>query len=200
MAYFKTGTPFTAVAANTDNTLYVANLDGSGEQALPTADIGRATPSWSPDSKWIAYSPRSIGVYTPYVLRADGSGAPIKLAQTGYTDVWSPDSSMIAVHTTDGDATSSTNLIYELATAQTRSLPAGPIHALAWSPTGESIAFVGPTPSGGGSGLLLYSLLDGRVLPISNDSITVAAPRWSPDGKHIAFLGIPGGYDYGPCL
>ena len=90
-------------------------------------------------------------------------------------------------------------MIYEVANATTRSLQSGPLYAVQWSPTGDRIAFVAPTATGS-TALFLYDVASGGTTQVTDASISPAIPRWSPDGKQIAFLGIPGGYDYGPCL
>ena len=84
--------------------LYLVNPDGTDPQSLAPESLkeGRITqPSWSPDSKWIAF------VYTSgegediqssiYILEIDGSGL-INLTENGEINYpsWSPDGKLIA--------------------------------------------------------------------------------------------------------
>ncbi len=205
VAYFKSGGPFLSDPA-ADNALYVSNLDGTDEHALATADMGRGAPVWSPDAQWIAYTPRLESpngfVYTPYLLSADGSRAPIKLAERGDTGAWSPDSSMLVVHRTadsTGQADDS-HLVYELGDGKTSTFHAGPAYGEQWSPSGNQIAFVAADRSGRTS-LGIYDVRTNSTTVVPRmEGIMPANPRWAPDATQLSFLGIPGGYDYGPCL
>ncbi|TAK64068.1 MAG: hypothetical protein EPO22_06030 [Dehalococcoidia bacterium] len=205
MAYFKSGGPFLSDRA-ADNSLYVSNIDGTDEHALATGDIGRGEPFWSPDGRWIAYTPRLESpngfAYTPYLLSADGSRAPIKLARQGDTGVWSPDSRLLVLH----DAKSPTDqfddlhLVYELSDGQTSTFHTGPAYHEQWSPSGKQIAFVAADHSGRTS-LGIYDVRTNSTTVVPGmEGIIPANPRWSPDATRLSFLGIPGGYDYGPCL
>jgi hypothetical protein len=80
----------------------VINADGSGQRrVLRTGTVGRDwSPSWSPDSKWIAYQTgRWIGNWSVrgsiYVIRADGSRKRL-LAEHAAAPSWSPLGTAIA--------------------------------------------------------------------------------------------------------
>lgn len=197
IAYFK-GPPSGPESADEATTLYVADIDGSNERALPTGTLGSGQPTWSPDGKWLAYTVRLPGGrsqnYQAYLLRSDGTGSPVALAEQGYVGRWSPDSSLLTV---EGDAGV---LLYGVQDERRIPLWDGVAYHMEWSPDGSRIAFVAAVPGQGGADLYVYDLATGSTIRVTDASIYAALPKWSPDGQRIAFLGIPGGYDYGPCL
>ncbi len=80
--------------------LDLANNSAGAIQVLVPAEAGRDTyyPSFSPDGQWVAYTRSAGGTYNiasaeTWIIRADGTGAPIKLAaadkdQVNRTNSW----------------------------------------------------------------------------------------------------------------
>jgi Tol biopolymer transport system component len=117
--------------------LYLVALDGTGERRLVSSGYG-ARPSWSPDSRRIAFRD------------ADGSLAVIEV-----------DSGVIS-----------------------HIAPAG--GAFAWSPDGDSIAYVGG--ASGSPDVYLADPQGGGTRLLAGGPGNQLEPKWSPDGTKIAFL------------
>jgi serine/threonine protein kinase/Tol biopolymer transport system component len=71
-------------------------VDGGPARRL--TDGPSTTPRWSPDSRWIAYSPTRTAGGGIFVIAADGTGGR-QLSRTGGWPVWWPDQSRIAFWT-----------------------------------------------------------------------------------------------------
>ena len=62
----------------------------------------------------------------------------------------------------------------------------GEIFQPAWSPDGNTIAFVAQV--GGFTDLFLHSLVDGRTERLTTDAFADLQPAWSPDGRELLFI------------
>jgi Tol biopolymer transport system component len=147
------------IAFDDGNTIYVMNVDGSSVHLLRGGLTGATYPTWSPDSKKIAFAYLPTGSSAPSIaiVNADGTNFQIHLAPfelDSYDQpAWSPDGTRIA---------------YRLVR-----LGAGGGHHIAVMPasgnvsgdSGSSWRFWTQAPAG------------------SSD----AAPNWSPDGTQLAF-------------
>jgi TolB protein len=199
IAYFK-GRPYGTETGDEDYTLYVADFDGSNERVTGTAPLGPGWPVWSPDGKWLSYTamPRGGGPKSqrPYLVRSDGSGSPVALADQGGVGGWSPDSSMLIIDSEEGLT------LCRLADGQRFPVwGSGPTYSVGWSPHGSRLALVAPTTGRDGADLYVYDLATQAIRKVTDAPMYAAVPLWSPDGQRIAFLGIGGGSDYGaPCL
>jgi TolB protein len=74
------------------------NADGSGVTRLTDGDGIDSWPTWSPDSKRIAYVSHRDANYEIYVMNADGRG-PVNVTKHTAQDTspsWSPDGKRIA--------------------------------------------------------------------------------------------------------
>ena len=154
--------------------LYVMNAGGSGQRKLQ--DSAAVTPTWSPDSKRIAFTiVREAGSSSIYVMNADGWGEPTRLTSetAGTTDgspAWSPDGTRIVLVSNRRHVRQLNNSytdIYvmnaccaESASNQPQRLTDKPGWNVdpAWSPDGTEIAF---TFLEFGSARLLYG--DGAI-------------------------------------
>jgi eukaryotic-like serine/threonine-protein kinase len=100
--------------------IYISSTDGKGE-AHRVADTPGTVPRWSPDGKWISFSPNrgfSSGVS---IVHPDGTGLR-RLTENGGWAVWWPDGEQIGfqVEGTDGNEQIE---VLELKTGERRTLP-----------------------------------------------------------------------------
>jgi len=100
--------------------LYVRSADGNGE-AHRVGTIEGTVPRWSPDGKWIVFSPNRGFRDGAFVVRPDGSGLK-RVADRGGWPVWWPDGEHIGLQTVGADGNTEFTLI-ALKTGETRVLP-----------------------------------------------------------------------------
>jgi eukaryotic-like serine/threonine-protein kinase len=100
--------------------LYVKAADGSGE-ARRVGTVEGTVPRWSPDGKWIAFSPdRGFGGGA-FLVHPDGSGLQ-RVAETGGWPVWWPSGDKIGVQTLGPEGNTELTVI-EWATRESMVLP-----------------------------------------------------------------------------
>jgi Tol biopolymer transport system component len=154
--------------------LWVMNADGGGQRRLA---VGAGTPTWSPDSRRIAYAtdvPRVV------IQDVDG-GRTVTISGRNGSPYWSPDGRLIALSHRVGDRGDLAVVRSDGSGLKALRRNAAP---LGWSRKGE-IAFtvlnwqaIGVMhPDGRGAR---------RLLPFS-----VNALAWSPDGRRLASVGGP---------
>lgn len=152
---------------------------------------GRA-PSWSPDSRAIAYL-RDGDIWTVGV----GSQEPRRVthdAEDERAAVFSPDGKTIAFYSTrsghqdvwlvpsDGSAAPRPLTVGAMAADDVRFAPA-------WSPDGRQVAFISNRNNYWEDDVWLADSTSGKARPISRGLMASSTPVWSPDGRQIALLG-----------
>ncbi len=172
-------------SADTVSRLYVAQVDGSGEAALPIAlapglMYAYAYPAWSPDGSMLLFSAGTPGNLHLFIVRADGTELR-QVTAGGESDTeggWSPDGRSVAF--VRGTSPARTVLVTKvLATGVERPFDfPWRNRSPAWSPDGERIAFASNMADN-----LDYELyvmrVDGSALQrLTNDEVQQRTPRW----------------------
>ncbi len=193
-----------AVAFISGNSLYVANVDGSGEKRLVdleenTERISQYLLSWSPNGKWIGY----ISKDDLWIISPDGSiNKKILSSQNTSKKVirqyaWSPDGTKIAytLAVNWGDfeelKTGLLDLItekdFEISTYQP---PANLV--LSWSPDGHYILLNTDTS------LKLFQVDIGKITKELRSACPIwhGKPSWSPDSERFFRFDYGTGYYY----
>ena len=173
--------------------LYVVAADGSGLRRLTRDRFQDFSPTWSADSRTIAFVSHRGGGNPLMTVSANG-GRIKRLATGGYYDEpdWSPDGRQLAVslhagadqtdiYVVNSDGSGLTQLTEADEEADT---------SPTWSPNGRRIAFV-RTPSLSDNSLPMDDIYvmnaDGRR-QVRLTRIDANYPAWSPNGRWIAFL------------
>jgi dipeptidyl aminopeptidase/acylaminoacyl peptidase len=164
--------------------LWIMNVADRKSFRLGGENDRGGNPTWSPDSKWIAYGGRSGGKAGLWVARADGSNARFlhelegtnsPLPSTGKSIAWSPDSKQIAfVSATPGP--------------ETKDLAGDPIVITRY--------LYKPDFSEGNSHfndnrrlhIFLADLASGNVRPLTDGTHYEHSIDWSPNGQELLFV------------
>jgi dipeptidyl aminopeptidase/acylaminoacyl peptidase len=164
--------------------LWIMNVADRKSFRLSGENDRGGNPTWSPDSKWIAYGGRSGGKAGLWVARADGSnvrfvheleGTNSPLPSTGKSVAWSPDSKQIAfVSATPGP--------------ETKDLAGDPIVITRY--------LYKPDFSEGNSHfndnrrlhIFLADLASGNVRPLTDGMHYEHSIDWSPNGQELLFV------------
>ena len=155
--------------------------DYEGFEVLDTITIRRGRKSWSPDGTRLCVAAR------PNVLIYNLQQQTVRkkealTAKPSATIAWNPDSSEVALGTSNG-----ATHVLDVETFETRALKGqhrGPVRALTWSPDGSRIA------STAADGMLrIWDSFAGDEmavlqLPLSNENI--CRVDWSPSGQQLA--------------
>ena len=182
-----------------DLELYIMHSDGSDQRRLTLNKGIDFQPTWSPDSKQIAFvSNRSVPYVIDdniYLMNADGSNQR-QLTHGGhdFAPTWSPDGNFIAFRAGPMDDTA----IYAMRADGTdlRQLGLGPVpdDGPVWSADSKHIFFCADDPQKPDTHIMdhnrnIYAVdTNGNNLRrLTPDSYFNSCPVVSPDGKHLAF-------------
>ena len=178
----------------------VAKADGSHPVAIERAVKGVGNISWSPDSRFVAYSrasPHELGrrprweVDHSWVVAADGSGQPVDLgtfSDGSWGPTWSPDGQHLAL------AAEQSLWIVNRDGSGRRKLTYGDYgevgakgESAEWSPDGTLLLFSAGDP-GADHEVYVVGLDGSPERLISTNSDSADGGTWSPDGTQIAFM------------
>jgi Tol biopolymer transport system component/imidazolonepropionase-like amidohydrolase len=173
--------------------LWTLAADGGAARRILDDGYDARQPSWSPNSRRIAFQAYGNDGWDIWTINADGSG--LEQVTSGPFDdrepAWSPDGTRLAF---SSDRFGNYDVcILTLASGEVRRLTTNPANDSypTWSPNGGEIAFVSDRTERG-----IYARpVDGANASerlLIADASTVAAPIWTPDGKTVAYVAING--------
>ena len=187
----------TGIVYERDQDLYAVQPNGKGRVRLTFGEggpymLGPAV--WSPDARNIAYDIQ-YGDETHSLTVLNASTGAERLTIEGFAPAWSPDSRQIvyAVRGASNDGIFVARV--DGKTPPKRIASGNALFSLAWSPTGQSIAFITYPPNQPVSD-------DGDLMLVNPDGTglrriqrNVGSFDWSPDGQRIAFSSMRGDSD-----
>lgn len=155
-------------------------------------------PTFSPDSRRIAFNSGRAGLAHNQILVANSDG---KDRSTIYADpkisglapVWSPDGKKVAfasgsffAQAGNTQATSQLSVVNADGSGYRTLTPAGGIDGFpAWSPNGRELVY--RRGAAQGRGLAIVDVLTGVIRPLTDGTAEDNFPVWSPDNQWIAF-------------
>jgi tricorn protease len=142
-----------------------------------------------PDGESLAAQTDETGEIEMVKLPANGIGAPELLTGGGtvfrFAPVPSPDGKRLAWQDKNLDL-----WVQELDTRRTSKVSTALVRGfrdLAWSPDGQWLAFVEPSPNTF-LRIRLYHVADGTIVDATGERVNSFSPAWSADGKWLYFL------------
>lgn len=164
--------------------LWVVGANGRGLKRLTRNAVKDATPAWSPDGKWIAFTSNRNGHNEVWIIAAKG-GPAHALRLAGGEPAWSPDGRQIAFAHGRGGAARETADLYVANSDGTaiRRLTHERVgvvsHHPSWSPDGRSIAFMSDR-GGGHVGLWVIGANGRSARRLTQPPMEDADPAWLP--------------------
>jgi Tol biopolymer transport system component len=182
---------------NGQDDVFSMNPDGTDQRNLiPDSNVSGAYPEYSPDAKKIAFQGTQVDSGPPvgptdiFVINANGTGSPVQLTDTAFSErgpAWSPDGTEIAfvsdqdgnqeIYVMDADGTNTRRLTFNAVSD----------FSPAWSPDGSKIAF---SSFRNGDAEIWVMNADGSTVEknlTNSPDRPDLQPSWSPDGSKIAF-------------
>ncbi len=173
--------------------IHITDLESGQTRQLTFADANCQHPEWSPDGLSIAYT--SEGKNCGFMVIPAEGGIPNLITPCGHfsehTMAWTNDSkSIIFAHEDDPSSTTSL-VIFELATGATRQLThpsadhAGDFDP-AVSPLGDTVAFI-RVRTNGAQDIHIVPLAGGTVERLTFDNQALTGLDWTENGQHIIY-------------
>jgi len=166
--------------------IYTCDFDGYDPRRLTVNNAITLFPSWSTDSKWMAFTSYKDGNPDLYIRNLN-NGQESKISKQGIniTPAWAPGKfELAATLSFSGDQeiyllTGSGKIIKRL--TQSRGIDVTP----AWSPDGKKLAFV--SDRAGSAQIYILDLQTDKVRRLTYEGRKNTQPSWSPRGDKIAY-------------
>ena len=162
--------------------LWSSDLGGTTRRLIARGTDLESPPTWSPDSRKIAFSAGDPSTAADQIWVAGANGGGAHPLTSGSDPRWSPDGRWIAFL----NEAYPRNLMLVAANGGPPRVVAACVDNTppSWSPNGRRIAYVSPGCKGTAAGLYVADRF-GKHRRLIDRAVT-GAPAWSPDGKWIA--------------
>ncbi|MDR3678271.1 MAG: PDZ domain-containing protein [Acidobacteriota bacterium] len=177
--------------------------DGSIRNLTQTPGIREKYATWSPDGKWIAYLSDRSGEDEIYITPQDGMGREIRITYDGkmtrMPPRWSPDSKKLLF--ADKDLRLFYVDIDQKAPVLIDQGKYFDITEYVWSPDSKWVAYTRQEENNNNN-ILLYSLADKKITPVTTSFNSSSSPTFDPAGKYLFFVSqrdyneVTGVYDF----
>ena len=192
-----------AVFAARGDIFTVPAKEGAARNLTQTPGIREKGAAWSPDGRWVAYISDRSGEDEIYISPQDGQGKEQQIT-SGYKGfkfpaAWSPDSKKIAW--ADKDLRLWYLDISDKKQVEVDRAKFGEITNYSWSPDSKWLSYDRPEENGNNI-ILLYSLVDKKITPVTTDFTGSNSPVFDPAGKYLYFISnrdfneVLGNYDF----
>jgi len=178
------------------NTGIFAAVVGGQKSLQLTGDPGDCCPTWSPDSRQLAfirYAEKDVSILTIPALGGTEHRVYRGMASMRAGLSWSPNSDLLVFSETNPtDPTRSVISLLSLTDSSTRAItspPAGWLdHEPAFSPDGRQLAFVRSTVAGVSNDVFVMPAAGGHAKRLTFDNRPIMGPpTWTPDSREIIF-------------
>lgn len=173
----------------------VMNADAQHRTPQLTRIIEYDNPDWRPDSRALVFESTLEGVYSIYVINADGSGLRRLTVDDANNEQahWSPDGKRI-VFSSDRAGHLDLYLMNADGSGQTRltTTAGGGYYQASFSPDGRLIVFQGRPDNRETCDRVYVVRSDGSGFrQLTDSTYSAESPRWSKDGSTIMFRKVP---------
>jgi Tol biopolymer transport system component len=164
--------------------VYIMDADGSNQKRLTTLGHRDVPPSWSPDSKQIAFVATMRSDDHAVAMVVNVADSELILIGVSQIDVvgpsWSADSNSLLWCKVVKDKT--IIAITDIRNASEKTVANGDVSTPAWSPDQKTVAYVDSNKS---VHLVTSTGLEDRKLFEPKKSAQISSIAWSPDGKAV---------------